>query len=132
MSEHNKLIEAMSVGFKRMANISQQLKTWNSDAPHESIELHLNNLDRLGKRFEWSDEEKLDNLMLSIRGQARQLLTSLSDEEQQDLKVVRKLLTDIYGGRDSRRMSMREIQKTEFNPHRESLREFIIRIAANV
>ena len=128
MSNNEKLIEAMSKGFKCMANISQQLQTWNSDSAKQSIDIHLSNLDRFAKRYNWSDEEKLDNLILSLRGQARNLVYSLSDEDQHDLKCVRKLLTDVYGGRNSRRFTMRDIQAARFNPHREDLREFIIRV----
>ena len=126
---NEKMIEALNAGFKRMNISHQKIQTWNSEIPTESIEMHLRNLDLLARRYEWDDDEKINNLILSIRGQARNLISDLADDEQEDYELVRNMLVKIYGGRDSRKVSMREIQQEKFNPHRENIREFISRIA---
>ena len=125
--EKNELYQAIKDGFLSMSRATKNytLPIWNSDLATNPIQDHLADLESMSQLLGWSDEEKLTNLLLSLKGSVKTTVTSLPKEEKTTFEDVKEALTNLYAQEKAQSQLLLEVSTIEFNPPEQNINEFI-------
>ena len=109
-SDFKDLLNNLSTILKRTTASNRSIPSWDSSSSKHgvSIKSHIKLFENLAKRMGWSDDEKALELLLTLKGQSRKYVESLSTEVTQNFGKLKEDLIKTYTRRKPEAQRLRE------------------------
>ena len=116
------LIKELSSSMRAMNN--RTLSTWDITTKNQSIKAHIKSVENMAKRLNWSDTEKASELMLSLRGEAKNIADSLPNDIQSDYRTLKEELLNLLYTEKPKSQILDEFYNYNWRPERQSIPQY--------
>ena len=116
------LIKELSSSMRAMNN--RTLSTWDITSKNQSIKAHIKSVESMAKRLNWSDEETAHELMLSLRGEAKNIADSLPSKTQADLEKLKAELLSLLYTEKPKSQILDEFYNYNWRPEKQSIPQY--------
>ena len=116
------LIKELSSSMRAMNN--RTLSTWDITSKNQSIKSHIKSVESMAKRLNWSDQETAHELMLSLRGEAKNIADSLPNEVQSNLEAFKDELMNLLYTEKPKSQILDEFYSYNWRPEKQSIPQY--------
>ena len=133
-SDFKDLLNNLSTILKRTTASNRSIPSWDSSSSKHgvSIKSHIKLFENLAKRMGWSDDEKALELLLTLKGQSRKYVESLSTEVTQNFGKLKEDLIKTYTRRKPEAQRLREWNASRWDTGKQTLTEFAAMLTAKL
>ena len=118
----SKLLQELTSSMKAMNN--RTLPTWDITSKNQSIKAHIKSAENMARRLNWSEKETASEIMLSLRGEAKNIADSLPYETQIDLTELKKELLKLLYTEKPKAQILDEFYNYEWRYERQSIPQY--------
>lgn len=116
------LIKELSSSMRAMNN--RTLSTWDITSKNQSIKSHIKSVESMAKRLNWSDQETAHELMLSLRGEAKNIADSLPNKIQSNLEAFKDELMNLLYTEKPKSQILDEFYSYNWRPEKQSIPQY--------
>ena len=120
--EMSDLIKALTSSMRAMN--SRTLPTWDITSKNQSIKAHIKSAENMARRLNWSEKETASELMLSLRGEAKNIADSLPFDTQTNFRALKLELLKLLHTEKPKAQILDEFYNYEWRYERQSIPQY--------
>ena len=120
------ILKNMNEAFISMQSVGRSPQTWDPNKAGGSITIksHIKQFEKMADRFGWPEKTKADELILSLRGQARRIAEALPSSVTDSYESTKKQLIESFSKEKPAAVQMRAWSSYQWHADKQTIVEF--------